>query len=147
MGSTPQPGAKDRAASAPLGLRFSVDDLRRVRRVTAEWADRAALPPERADDFVIAVNEIATNAVRYGSPTARLLLRVAGENMAEAEVRDEGRWLPGTEAVPAGAGRGGMGLPLVRRACDAVEIRTGDNGTTVLLRMRPQARGRIGGPR
>jgi serine/threonine-protein kinase RsbW len=117
---------------------------RRRNRATAEWA---GLPPERAEDFVIAVNEIATNAVRYGSPTARLLLRVAGENMAEAEVRDEGRWLPGTGTVPAGAERGGMGLPLVRRSCDAVEIRTGDDGTTVLLRMCLQARGRIGGPR
>jgi anti-sigma regulatory factor (Ser/Thr protein kinase) len=72
MGSTPQPGAKDRPASPSLGLRFSVDDLRRVRRGTAEWADRAGLPPERADDFVIAVSEIATNAVRYGSPATGL---------------------------------------------------------------------------
>ena len=39
---------------------------------------------------MIAVNEIATNAVRYGSPMAWLVLRITMENMAEAEIRDEG---------------------------------------------------------
>jgi anti-sigma regulatory factor (Ser/Thr protein kinase) len=46
--------------------------------MTAQWAAWADLQASRADDFVIAVNEIATNAVRYGSPQARLLLRTAG---------------------------------------------------------------------
>jgi anti-sigma regulatory factor (Ser/Thr protein kinase) len=43
----------------------------------------------RAEDFVIAVSEIAANAVRYGSPAARLLLQVAA-GAAQAEVRDSG---------------------------------------------------------
>ena len=38
--------------------------------------------------------------------------------------------------APVGAEYGGMGLALVRRVCDAVEIRTGDDGTTVIARMR-----------
>jgi anti-sigma regulatory factor (Ser/Thr protein kinase) len=38
---------------------------------------------------VIAVSEIAANAVRYGSQAARLLLQVAG-GAAQAEVRDSG---------------------------------------------------------
>jgi serine/threonine-protein kinase RsbW len=116
-------------------MRFGIDDLRLVRRVTARWAALAAMPQDRADDFVIAVNEIATNAVRHGSPTARLRLRVTGRNMAEAVVRDDGRWQPGLKSAPPHAGRGGMGLPLAQRLCDAVEIRVGDQGTTVFLRM------------
>jgi anti-sigma regulatory factor (Ser/Thr protein kinase) len=36
-----------------------------VRRVTARWLVRASLPADRAEDFVIAVSEIAANAVRY----------------------------------------------------------------------------------
>jgi len=119
-------------------MRFGIDDLRQVRRVTAQWAARACLSPERAEDLVIAVNEIATNAVRYGSPAARLVLRVTRQNMAEAEVRDEGRWPPGSTAAPPGEQRGGMGLPLARRVCDAVEIRAGHDGITVLLRIRLQ---------
>ena len=38
-------------------------------------AVRSGLPADRADDFVIALNEIAANAVRYGPPAAR---RAAG---------------------------------------------------------------------
>jgi anti-sigma regulatory factor (Ser/Thr protein kinase) len=52
---------------------------------------QAGLSAGRAEDFVIAVSEIAANAVRYGSPAARL--RVAG-GAAQAEVRDSGCWRP-----------------------------------------------------
>ena len=130
----------------PREMRFGVENLRRVRQVTARWAALAGLPPGRAEDFVIAVNEIATNAVRYGSPMAWLMLRITEENMAEAEVRDEGRWPPGSMTAPAGEEHGRMGLALVRRACDAMEIRAGDNGTTVILRMRLHARRPAPGP-
>jgi serine/threonine-protein kinase RsbW len=56
--------------------------------------------------------------------------------MAEAEVRDEGRWPPRSMVAPVGAEYGGMGLALVRRVCDAAEVRTGDDGTAVIARMR-----------
>jgi hypothetical protein len=39
---------------------------------------QAGLPAARAEDFVIAVSEIAAYAVRYGSPAARLLLVAGG---------------------------------------------------------------------
>jgi anti-sigma regulatory factor (Ser/Thr protein kinase) len=67
---------------------------------------RAGLPAGRADDFVIAVSEIAANAVRYGSPAARLLLRVAG-GAAQAEVRDSGCWRPAAGAASADGRSGG----------------------------------------
>ncbi len=64
---------RPRAAGFPVpcGVRFSADDLRPVRQVTAAWAARAGLPAARAEDLVIAVSEIAANAVRYGSPAGR----------------------------------------------------------------------------
>jgi STAS domain/Histidine kinase-like ATPase domain len=89
-----------------------------VRRVTA----RAGLPAGRAEDFVLAVSEIAANAVRHGSPTARLLLRVAG-GAAQAEVRDSGYWRPAAGAA-SGTGRSGRrGLALARLVCGGVGIR------------------------
>jgi anti-sigma regulatory factor (Ser/Thr protein kinase) len=125
-------------APAPRGLRFGADELRQARLMTARWAAAAGLEGSRADDFVIAVNEIATNAIVHGSPRAWLLLRVTSDGAAEAEVRDSGRWLP-SRVRPApidGHGRaGGMGLPLARRVCDDVEIRSGQGGTTVTLRL------------
>jgi len=126
-------------------MRFCADDLPQVRRVTAAWAARAGLPPGRADDFVIAVHEIAANAVRYGSPTARLLLQVADAGAVQAEVRDSGRWPPAADAADA-ASAGGRGLALARLVCDEVEIRARDGGTTVLLRMS-LAPGGAGRPR
>lgn len=119
---------------APYLMRFSVHDLRRVRLETAQWAARTGLRAERADDFVIAVSEIATNAVRYGSPEAQLELRGGAGNAVLAEVRDTGRWMMETEPAEA-EGRGRMGLALARRVCDEVDIRPGLTGTTVILRM------------
>jgi anti-sigma regulatory factor (Ser/Thr protein kinase) len=66
----------------------------------------------------------------------RLLLRVTG-GAAGAEIHDDGCWQPSAEAAPAARRSGGMGLPLARLVCDEVEIRTGNGGTTVLLRMSP----------
>ena len=118
----------------PRGIRFGADDLRPVRRLTAAWAAAAGLEAGRAGDFVTAVHEIAANAVRYGSPTARLLLLTVGGTV-QAEIRDSGRWQPAGGAAPDGGRNGGRGLALARRICDGVEIRSGPGGTTVLLRM------------
>jgi len=106
----------------------------------------AGLPADRAEDFVIAVSEIAANAVRYGSPTARLLLRVA-DAAAQAEVRDSGCWQPAAGADSADGRSGGMGLALARLVCDEVGIRAGAGGTTVILRMSLPARHGSGAPR
>lgn len=113
---------------------FSVNDLRRLRQVTGRWAERAGLPPGRASDFVLAVNEIVTNAVRYGSPRASLLLRMDGRAVT-AEVGNSGLWPSGAGAGPAASRPGEMGLALACQICDAVRIQTGPGGTTVTLRV------------
>lgn len=126
VGGAPEP--------VPYLIRFCLGDLRRVRLETARWAAATGLPSERVDDFVIAVSEIATNAVRYGSPEAQLELRGGAGNAVLAEVSDTGRWemSPGPGEAE---GRGRMGLALARRVCDEVDIRPGPAGTTVILRM------------
>jgi anti-sigma regulatory factor (Ser/Thr protein kinase) len=146
VGAGRRPDNQNRQIIAVFGMRFGMDDLRRVRQEAARWSRQIAMPSERAVDFVIAVNEVATNAVRHGSPAASLMLRVILGNMAEAEIRDSGTWLAHPEpehgAAPFGdAEHGRMGLELVRKVCDALEIRTGRDGTTVLLRMNLQAPG------
>ncbi len=118
-------------------MTFTAADLPQVRRFTATCAGRSGMSAETADDFVIAVNEIATNAVRHGSPRAWLRLWVSGEALV-AEIRDTGRW-PG-DPVPVQAARrpaeqGGMGLEVARLVCDDVQIKTDSTGTAVLLRM------------
>jgi serine/threonine-protein kinase RsbW len=118
-------------------MTFRAADLPLVRRRTASWALRAGLAADVADDFVIAVNEIATNAVRHGSPEATLRLWPAGR-ACRAEIRDQGHW-PGAASAGAAARRpaehGGMGLDLARMVCDDLQIEASDAGTAVLLRM------------
>ena len=55
-----------RSGGFPRAVRGAVgaDDLRPARRVTARWAVRAALPAARAEDFVIAVSEVAARCGR-----------------------------------------------------------------------------------
>jgi anti-sigma regulatory factor (Ser/Thr protein kinase) len=91
---------------------------------------------EAADDFVIAVNEIATNAVRHGSPRASLRLWVSG-GAGVAEIRDSGHWAA-TAPTPLPrrpAEQGGMGLEVARLVCDDLQIKATSAGTAVLLRM------------
>lgn len=130
--------------AAPYAVSFRADDLRHLRHAVADWAARAGLSGQRATDFVVAVHEIATNAIRHGSPVARLALQIAG-TAAQAEVRDSGHWplKPPAATSPAGLG---MGLQVARRVCDQVTIHRGANGSAVILHIRlpdnaPPARG------
>jgi serine/threonine-protein kinase RsbW len=118
-------------------MTFHAEDLPLVRRRTASWARRAGMTAHVADDFVIAVNEIATNAVRHGSPQASLRLRADGRT-GQAEIRDQGHW-PDAAAASSQPKRpaehGGMGLEVARLVCDGLELEATGSGTRVLLRM------------
>ncbi len=116
---------------------FTSADLPQVRRLTVTWAIRAGMSAETADDFVIAVNEIATNAVRHGSPQASLRLWVS-DGAAVAEIRDSGHWTAAMAPTPPlrrQAEQGGMGLEVARLVCDGLQIKATSAGTFVLLRM------------
>ena len=124
------------AQADPFELTFRAADLPLVRRRTASWALRAGMPANAADDFVIAVNEIATNAVRHGSPEATLRLW-ADSRAGHAEIRDQGHWPGGSGIVPKRpAEQGGMGLEVARMVCDDLRVQTTRSGTQVRLRMK-----------
>jgi serine/threonine-protein kinase RsbW len=131
-------GASRPAPPDPVDLTFRAADLPLVRRRTASWASRAGMPADAADDFVIAVNEIATNAVRHGSPEATLRLWVEGR-AGLAEISDRGYWPGAASGSPPphrGAEHGGMGLEVARMVCDGMQIKATRTGTAVRLRMR-----------
>ena len=115
---------------APLECCFGVDDLPQLRQLAAQWATDAGLLPLQTVDFVLAVHEIATNAVLHGSPAAQLRLRVTSDGMAEAEIRDSGQWT--LTEPPTGMG---MGLHVARQVCTHVTIQAGSSGSVVALRM------------
>lgn len=115
---------------------FTVDHLPGVRRFVAAHARKCGLDEDSIGDLVIAVNEIATNGVRHGSPKAELYMW-ASEDRVFAEVRDEGHWVPSSagDDPPAADAEGGMGLWVTRQICSAVHIIAGEHGTIVRLEM------------
>jgi len=115
--------------------RMGITTLRHaVRRIAAQ----AGLHGQRLDDFVLAVNEIVTNAVMHGGGAGRLRLWRDGRDVC-CEVSDRGPGLPaGGHAgqLPHSSQPRGRGVWLAHRLCDSVETATGPTGTTVLMRQR-----------
>jgi anti-sigma regulatory factor (Ser/Thr protein kinase) len=115
-------------------LEFGLADLGRVRQLIRRAALEAGLPPAKADGLVVAVNEVAANALVHGRPPA--VLQVWGRpREVICEISDAG---PGIDDVHAGQLRpepdraGGRGLWLARQLCDAFEIRN-EGESAVLL--------------
>lgn len=108
-------------------------DLVRDRGTAAAW-----LPPNRLDDLILALSEVATNGVRHGH--GRCLLRVwALDGAVVCEVTDEGSGPPDPLVgylPPRPGATGGMGLWLVQQICDALSIDTSHGHTRVRFAIR-----------
>lgn len=115
-------------------LTFGLADLPAMRRTIRSLAIEAGLSPARADELVLAVHEIATNAVVHGRSPATLRVWRADRELVFA-VSDRGEGIKDVLAgqlTPAAAGPGGRGLWLTRLLSDAVEISNG-TGCTVAI--------------
>jgi anti-sigma regulatory factor (Ser/Thr protein kinase) len=115
-------------------------DLRDVRAFVAARAARHGLPDDALSGLLVAVTELATNAVRHGTPPMAVRLWAEGGDLI-CEVADCGLWRPRPAATlgfvpPASATSGDFGLWGVRMLADIVQIRAGWDGTVVRLRMR-----------
>jgi anti-sigma regulatory factor (Ser/Thr protein kinase) len=126
------------SGSAVLDL-ADLSDLAELRHGLAEALAEGHLAPAVADDFVIAVSEVATNGMLHGRPPVRVQLWTdAGR--AVCTVTDQGSGIdnPFAGYVPANGTdftRGGMGLWMARRLCDRVDLHNGPDGFTVRLEM------------
>jgi len=113
-------------------------ELGSVRQFVTAKARQAGLPPNRVKDLVIAVNELAANTLAHTSGPGTLMMWVTADEII-CQVHDNGQ----ITDVHAGQFRpqpdqlgGGRGLWVVRLICDLVEIRTGEDGTTIRAHMR-----------
>jgi anti-sigma regulatory factor (Ser/Thr protein kinase) len=92
----------------------------------------------RLDAFVLAVNEIMTNAVRHGGGSGRIRLWRTAAGLA-CEISDEGTGAPmgvfNGHQLPPMSATGGRGLWLARHLCDSMDVESGSAGTTVHLTM------------
>lgn len=149
------PPARSPARPAGLGGGYPVDleqafdgdSLYALRSAAAAHAASAGLPPDRVYDLVVAVHELAANAVRHGAGQGVLRMWPAGDTVycevsdgPEAGRRDGARIpeAPG-ESVPPPAHwpvEHGHGLWLVQRVADQAMVRTGPGGSTATVSFR-----------
>jgi anti-sigma regulatory factor (Ser/Thr protein kinase) len=115
-------------------LPFGVGTLSTVRKFAARHAALAGMSPQRKDDVLFAVNEVATNSVRHAG--GRGQLRTWRDSDALVfEIRDDGRInepLVG-RTRPALGQISGMGLWLVNQICELVQVRSSAAGTVVRM--------------
>jgi anti-sigma regulatory factor (Ser/Thr protein kinase) len=122
-----------------VSVKDTVSDLRA--QVQARATAEGWLSPERVENLLLAVSEVATNGIRHGGEQRELQVWLTDDAVV-CEVTDNGPVPPGPLAgyLPPRAGViGGMGLWLVQQLCDAMAIRT-VNGLTharFAVRRRP----------
>ena len=120
----------------PDVMAFDLEALRDLRGLVGTRAIEAGLTPGKANDLVLAVNEVATNSLRHGGGQGVLRVWFDGGSLI-AEIRDQGRIdrpLIGRER-PLPEQDGGIGLWLANQLCDLVQIRTFPEGSVVRLHM------------
>ena len=114
-------------------LEFDGSHLAGARQLVCRGAADAGLSRARANDFVLAVNEILTNSVRHAGGSG--LLRIwPDDGRLVCEVEDRGRIddplvdrrRPGPDQM------GGRGLWMANQICDLVQLRSADGGGNIV---------------
>jgi len=132
----PAPGSDVREVA------FAGEQLGALRRVLTSWASEQQLGAAPTEELVLAVNELATNSVRYGGGEGKLLLW-REDDAVVCEIRDAGHIedpLIG-RSRPAPNQHTGRGLWLVHQLCDLVEIHSSPAGTAVRVHKRAVVQG------
>jgi anti-sigma regulatory factor (Ser/Thr protein kinase) len=121
----------------PSELAFDERELGSVRWLVSQGATDAALTSERANDLVLAVNELATNSLLHGGGAGTLRMWTEADTLL-CEVRDHGHITePLTGRIPPAHGQqSGRGLWVVNHLCDLVQIRSTSTGSVVRVHMR-----------
>jgi anti-sigma regulatory factor (Ser/Thr protein kinase) len=113
-------------------------DVAAARRWVAAHASAAGLSAESAEDLVLAVSEVATNALIHGE-APRLLWSYLEDGHLVCQIRDGGPgpvdplagYLPPDQRL-----LGGRGLWIAHQVCDIVEVASDTSHTDVYVRMR-----------
>jgi anti-sigma regulatory factor (Ser/Thr protein kinase) len=133
VGALPEP-----PATAGEMWFHSADDLKAAREFVADRAGAEGLDRGRIDGLVLAVDEVVTNAIRYGriggrvrawAEDGRMVCEVAGGGMIED---------PLVGRMPPESGKHeGRGLWIANQFCDLVQIRSSPSGTVVRCHTGP----------
>lgn len=129
----------DAAAQHRL-MRVGVEQLGAMRGFIDREARSARLGETRARELVVAVNEVATNSIRYGGGEAVVRVWMGTDGLV-CEISDSGRFnQPLVDRVrPSSTVSASRGLWLANHLCDLVQIRSTGQGTAVRLHMWSKA--------
>jgi anti-sigma regulatory factor (Ser/Thr protein kinase) len=117
-------------------LMFNAFNLAEVRGLVGNFASEARLAQSRTANFVLAVNEVATNSVVHGGGKGSL--RIWRETDAlSCEIRDAGHIANplADREQPSDDASCSRGLWLANQLCDLVQIRSVPGGSAVRLHM------------
>src|SRR5690349_1142608 len=151
----PVPGVSIAARAQPaVDQSFDGDSLYAVRATVAAHASEAGIQEGRVRNVVLAVHELAANAVRHGAGQGRMRLWVTGDGI-RCELTDAGAPPVGAngddqdtgsrDAASAGAAfpaaarwpvEHGHGLWLVREIADQFSLESGPSGTVAIVDFR-----------
>lgn len=113
-------------------------ELGALRAAVASEARRVGVDPQRLPEFLLAVHELAINALTHGGGDA-VLRMWSEEHDFVCELADSGPGLErryGGYVTPTSDDLRGRGLWLARQITDLVEVRSGPDGTRIRVRMR-----------
>jgi anti-sigma regulatory factor (Ser/Thr protein kinase) len=111
---------------------FDAGTLPGLRRAVRAEAVAAGLAGDRAGDVVLALHELAANAVRYGGGAGRLRMMVTG-GVLRCRVSDAGTGAPGLDTARPWPLQPGHGLWLVAGIADQVNFVPGRAGSEVTV--------------
>jgi anti-sigma regulatory factor (Ser/Thr protein kinase) len=131
------PGISAEPAGEPLlRRRFGASDLADLRHAVSHCLEAAGLSGDPLGDFVLAINELVTNAVRHGGGVGTLRLWHAGDRLV-CEIRDDGSGIAAQTVAardrPPPHTASGWGLWLARQLTSSMAVTTGDGGTLVRI--------------
>jgi anti-sigma regulatory factor (Ser/Thr protein kinase) len=135
-------------ATPLIDREFDRSGIADVRREIERCSASAGLADPALYRFVVAVNEVVTNAVRHGGGRGRLRLWREDSNLV-CRVTDAGPGMPAERMVagprPEPGTVGGWGLWLAREGSDELTVDAGPEGSAVtLVRSLDGARANVG---
>jgi anti-sigma regulatory factor (Ser/Thr protein kinase) len=124
-------------STRPRELTFIGGELGNLRRFVSQGAADASLEQGRAEDLVLAVNELATNSLCHGGGEGELRMWTEAGALL-CEVHDRGHIVEPLvgRIAPGPAQPSGRGLWVVNHLCDLVQIRSTPTGSVVRVHMR-----------
>ncbi|MGH2866614.1 MAG: ATP-binding protein [Solirubrobacteraceae bacterium] len=122
-----------------LRLRARPSELKHARERVAEVGDQFGLAAKHCYEFVFAVNEAVTNAIRHGRAdgqgTIGLRLDADGDELI-CTVCDSGPFVTPTEPADPEFAESGRGFDLMSALVDELELSVEAEATVVRLRKR-----------